>query len=244
MPTPGLFCYAQGMPVVVTRNLHVGLKLVNGAPFIAVDVVPGPVYASIAVASDVTFHLDTPLAVLLQSDAIAERAIPGLPRARSCSAVRRWPYPRPWGNGGPRPSASQARLSVGDAPDGAAVHAGVRRDRPEEPEEAVRRGATEPQGCTPRDRHGAAAQLHKLVHAIIKGDTVGRPVPLPGAGAVGIHRIEGVGQRHEERRGAAGEARGRDEGALPAGTRAGELVRCMRRDRARNRGGRAQEGNR
>ncbi|KAK8872334.1 hypothetical protein PGQ11_002848 [Apiospora arundinis] len=40
------------MSVVVTRNLHVGLKLVNGAPFTAVDVVPDPVYASIAVTSD------------------------------------------------------------------------------------------------------------------------------------------------------------------------------------------------
>ena len=56
-----------------------GLKLVNGAPFTAVDVVPDPVYASIAVASDVTFHLGPPLAVLLQSDAIEELAIPGLP---------------------------------------------------------------------------------------------------------------------------------------------------------------------
>ena len=33
MPTPGLFFNAQGMPVVVKRKLHVGLKLVNGAPF-------------------------------------------------------------------------------------------------------------------------------------------------------------------------------------------------------------------
>ncbi|KAK8106610.1 hypothetical protein PG999_009969 [Apiospora kogelbergensis] len=83
MPTPGLFFYAQGTPVVVTRNLHVGLKLVNCAPFTAVDAVPDPVYASIAVASDVTsdvtFHLRPPLTVLLQSDAIAELAIPGLP---------------------------------------------------------------------------------------------------------------------------------------------------------------------
>ena len=38
LPTPGLFCYAQGMPVVVTRNQFVGLKVVNGAPFQAVAI--------------------------------------------------------------------------------------------------------------------------------------------------------------------------------------------------------------
>ena len=31
LPTPGLFFYAQGMPVVVTRNQFVGLKVVNGS---------------------------------------------------------------------------------------------------------------------------------------------------------------------------------------------------------------------
>lgn len=30
LPTPGLFFYAQGMPVMVTRNQFVGLKVVNG----------------------------------------------------------------------------------------------------------------------------------------------------------------------------------------------------------------------
>ncbi|EAQ85212.1 hypothetical protein CHGG_09226 [Chaetomium globosum CBS 148.51] len=40
LPTPGLFFYAQGMPVVVTRNQFVGLKVVNGAPFKAVDIFP------------------------------------------------------------------------------------------------------------------------------------------------------------------------------------------------------------
>lgn len=79
LPTPGLFFYAQGMPVVATRNLHVGLKLVNGAPFTAVDVVTDPAHASVAVADDVILHLGPPLTILLQSDAIADLAIPGLP---------------------------------------------------------------------------------------------------------------------------------------------------------------------
>jgi hypothetical protein len=80
LPIPGLFFYAQGMPVVVTRNQLPGLKLVNGAAFRAVDIFPDLASATIALASDVTLHLGPPVAILLQSDDIADLAIPGLPK--------------------------------------------------------------------------------------------------------------------------------------------------------------------
>ena len=80
LPTPGLFFYAQGMPVVVTRNQLPGLKLVNGAPFKAVDIFPDLARDSIALATDATLHLGPPTAILLQSDEIAHVAIPGLPQ--------------------------------------------------------------------------------------------------------------------------------------------------------------------
>jgi hypothetical protein len=80
LPTPGLFFYAQGMPVVVTQNQFVGLKVVNGAPFRAVDIFPDLASGTIALASDVTLHLGPPVAVLLQSDDSAGLAIPGLPK--------------------------------------------------------------------------------------------------------------------------------------------------------------------
>ncbi|EAQ92510.1 hypothetical protein CHGG_00745 [Chaetomium globosum CBS 148.51] len=79
LPTPGLFFYAQGMPVVVTRNQFVGLQVVNGAPFKAVDIFPDLAAGTIALASDVTLHLGPPVAVLLQSDDSAGLAILGLP---------------------------------------------------------------------------------------------------------------------------------------------------------------------
>ncbi|EAQ86297.1 hypothetical protein CHGG_07550 [Chaetomium globosum CBS 148.51] len=79
LPTPGLFFYAQGIPVVVTRNQFVGLKVVNGAPFKAVDIFPDLAAGTIALASDVILHLGPPVAVLLQSDDSAGLAIPGLP---------------------------------------------------------------------------------------------------------------------------------------------------------------------
>ena len=68
------------MPVVVTRNQLTGLKLVNGAPFSAVDIFPDLAYGTIALASDATLHLGPPAAILLQSDDIAGLAIPGLPQ--------------------------------------------------------------------------------------------------------------------------------------------------------------------
>ena len=79
LPTPGLFFYAQGMPVVVTRNQLTALKVVNGAAFKAVDIFPNFAFGIIALASDVTLHLGPPAAILLQSDDIADLAIPGLP---------------------------------------------------------------------------------------------------------------------------------------------------------------------
>ncbi|EAQ85303.1 predicted protein [Chaetomium globosum CBS 148.51] len=79
LPTPGLFFYARGMPVVVTRNQFIRLKVVNGTPFKAVDIFPDPAAGTIAFASDVTLHLGPPVAVLPQSDDSAGLAIPGLP---------------------------------------------------------------------------------------------------------------------------------------------------------------------
>ncbi len=64
----------------MTRNQHIGLKVVNGAPFTAADIFPDLAYSTLAVAKDVTLHLGPPAAVLLQSNDIADPAITGLPK--------------------------------------------------------------------------------------------------------------------------------------------------------------------
>jgi len=46
------------MPVVVTRNQLTGLKLVNDAPFSAINIFTDLAYGTIALASDVALHLD------------------------------------------------------------------------------------------------------------------------------------------------------------------------------------------
>lgn len=65
---------------MVTRNQLTGLKLVNRAPFRAVDIFPDLSAGTITLASDATLHLGPPAAVLLQSDDIVDLAIPRLPK--------------------------------------------------------------------------------------------------------------------------------------------------------------------
>ncbi|KAJ3518612.1 hypothetical protein NM208_g14453 [Fusarium decemcellulare] len=76
---PGIFFYAQGMPLVVNQNIYTGLKVVNGAEFTAADIIPDPKYPGYHLADDVTIHFGPPLGILLQSNETKGVAIPGLP---------------------------------------------------------------------------------------------------------------------------------------------------------------------
>ncbi|XP_044715945.1 PIF1 protein [Hirsutella rhossiliensis] len=73
---PGVFFYAQGMPVVVNKNIYTGLKVVNGADFTAVDVILDPNHPGYHLADDVTIHFGPPLGILLQSEETKALAIP------------------------------------------------------------------------------------------------------------------------------------------------------------------------
>ncbi|KAJ3454832.1 hypothetical protein MRS44_013432 [Fusarium solani] len=76
---PGVFFYAQGMPVVVNKNTYTGLKVVNGAEFTAADVIPDPKSPGYHLADDVTIHFGPPLGILLESQETKDLAIPALP---------------------------------------------------------------------------------------------------------------------------------------------------------------------
>ena len=76
---PGIFVYAQGMPAILTRNALPGLKMVNGAEFDAVVVIPDPAFPGYHVADDVTVHFGPPQALILQSEQIKDLAVDGLP---------------------------------------------------------------------------------------------------------------------------------------------------------------------
>jgi hypothetical protein len=76
---PGVFFYAQGMPVVVNKNTYTGLKVVNGAEFTAADIIPDPKSPGYHLANDVTIHFGPPLGILLESQETKNLAIPALP---------------------------------------------------------------------------------------------------------------------------------------------------------------------
>ncbi|KAM4064312.1 PIF1-like helicase [Hirsutella rhossiliensis] len=76
---PGVLFYAQGIPVVVNKNIYTGLKVVNGADFTAVDVIIDPNHPGYCLADDVTIHFGPPLGILLQSEETKALAIPSLP---------------------------------------------------------------------------------------------------------------------------------------------------------------------
>jgi len=76
---PGIFFYAQGMPLVVNKNIYTGLKVVNGSEFTATDIIPDAKYPGYHLADDITIHFGPPLAILLQSSETKDVAIPGLP---------------------------------------------------------------------------------------------------------------------------------------------------------------------
>lgn len=76
---PGVFFYAQGIPVVVNKNMHTGLKIVNGAEFMAVDVIVDPNHPGYYLADDVTIYFGPPSGILLQSKETKDLAIPSLP---------------------------------------------------------------------------------------------------------------------------------------------------------------------
>ncbi|KAM5344579.1 hypothetical protein ACJ41O_013114 [Fusarium nematophilum] len=76
---PGVFFYARGMPVIVNKNTYTGLRVVNGAEFTAVDVIPDPKFPGYYLADNVTIHFGPPLGILLESQDTKDLAIPALP---------------------------------------------------------------------------------------------------------------------------------------------------------------------
>ncbi|OWT42256.1 ATP-dependent DNA helicase PIF1 [Pochonia chlamydosporia 170] len=65
IPVPAVFMFVPGMPVVINQNIHQGLKLVNGAGYTAVDVIPDKVYPGHRVSADIILHFGPPAGILL-----------------------------------------------------------------------------------------------------------------------------------------------------------------------------------
>ncbi|KAH8883150.1 hypothetical protein GQ53DRAFT_753062 [Thozetella sp. PMI_491] len=55
------------MPVILTKNQLTVLQLINGAPFLAIEIFPSPAFPSIALISDIKLHL-SPLTGILVTE--------------------------------------------------------------------------------------------------------------------------------------------------------------------------------
>ncbi|UPK91002.1 hypothetical protein LCI18_001937 [Fusarium solani-melongenae] len=65
--------------MVINKNIYTGLKVINGAEFTAVDIIPDPKHPGYHLADDVTVHFGPPLDILLQSSETTSLAVPALP---------------------------------------------------------------------------------------------------------------------------------------------------------------------
>ncbi|KAM4063277.1 PIF1-like helicase [Hirsutella rhossiliensis] len=67
-PVPAVFVFVPGMPVVVNQNTHQGLKVVNGAGYTAVAVIPDRAFPGHRVSAELTLHFGPPAGIVLASE--------------------------------------------------------------------------------------------------------------------------------------------------------------------------------
>jgi hypothetical protein len=65
---PSFFMFVPSIPIVVNQNTHQGLKLVNGASYTAVDVIPDKAHPGYRIDTDTILHFGPPAAIVLASE--------------------------------------------------------------------------------------------------------------------------------------------------------------------------------
>jgi hypothetical protein len=79
IPVPAIFMFVPGMAVVVNQNIHQGLKLVNGARYIALDVILDKAYPGHRVSANTIMHFGPPAGILLMADTTKDFHFVGMP---------------------------------------------------------------------------------------------------------------------------------------------------------------------
>ena len=79
IPVPAIFMIVPGMPVVVNQNTHQGLKLVNGAPYTALDVIVDKAYPGHRISVDTILHFGPPAGILLAGETTKDLHFVGMP---------------------------------------------------------------------------------------------------------------------------------------------------------------------
>lgn len=75
----GVFMFVPGMPVVVNHNVHLGLKLVNGATYTALDVVIDKKYPGHRISADTILHFGPPAGIILAAKTTNDFHFVGMP---------------------------------------------------------------------------------------------------------------------------------------------------------------------
>ncbi|KAM4061381.1 PIF1-like helicase [Hirsutella rhossiliensis] len=78
-PVPAVFGFVPGMPVVVNQNTHQGLKLVNGAGYTAVEVIPDRAFPGHRVSAELTMQFGPPAGIVLASETTKDFHFVGMP---------------------------------------------------------------------------------------------------------------------------------------------------------------------
>jgi hypothetical protein len=79
VPIPGIFMFVPGMPVVVNRNTHQGLKLVNGSDYKALDVIIDEAYPGHRISPDTILHFGPPAGIILAAESTRDFNFVGMP---------------------------------------------------------------------------------------------------------------------------------------------------------------------
>ncbi|PNH49352.1 hypothetical protein VD0003_g7784 [Verticillium dahliae] len=79
IPVPGVFIFVPGMPIVVNQNTHMGLKLVNGASYAAVDVILDKAYPGHRIGAGAVVHFGPLAGLVLASETTRDLRFVGMP---------------------------------------------------------------------------------------------------------------------------------------------------------------------
>jgi hypothetical protein len=79
IPVPAVFMFVPGMSVVVSRNTHQGLKLVNGASYEALDVILDKAYPGHRIGANTMLHFGPPAGILLAAESTKDFHFVGMP---------------------------------------------------------------------------------------------------------------------------------------------------------------------
>lgn len=76
---PAIFMFVPGMAIVVNKNTHQGLKVVNGAAYKGVDVILNKSYPGHRISSNIILHFGPPAAIILSSESTKDLNFVGMP---------------------------------------------------------------------------------------------------------------------------------------------------------------------